>query len=738
MKTRSKDSQLHIVILLLLLVTIAAYLQVLRADFVNYDDDRYVTENPHVQSGLTAEGFKWAFNIGYEGNWTPLTWISHMLVRQIFGPGPAGPHAVNLLMHVANTLLLLLVLYRMTRSLWKSAFVAALFAVHPMNVESVAWVAERKDVLSTLFWLLTMWAYVRYSEVPNSKRFAVMLVFFALGLMSKPTLMTLPFVLLLLDYWPLGRWADAPRHERWRLVRQKLPLFAMSLASSVVAYLAQQRGGAIRTVAELPLSSRITNALTAYVSYVAKMFWPAKLAVFYPHPGDTPIWHVLAAVVILAAVTALAIRSARSHPYLIVGWLWYLAVLVPMIGLVQFGSQVMSDRFTYVPFIGLFIMIAWRLSESMGVRRHGRMGVGHAHTSLLTAVSLAMVVVLAVCTWRQTGYWRDSVTFWKHTLAVTTGNYTAHFNLGRAYGKLGRYPEEVAEYKQTIRINPNYIKAHNNLGIAYGKLGRYPEEVAEYKQAIRINPDYAMAHFNLGIAYGKLGRYAEAADEYKQTIRTTPDYPDAHYNLGTAYGKLGRYVEEIAEYKQAIRISPDYPDAHYNLGVAYSRLGRYAMAIDAFKQAIRINPDHTNAQYNLGIVYGKLGRYAEAVDAYKQAVRISPDDAHAYYNLGYACGVLGRFAEAVDAYKQTIRINPDYAEAHYNLGNAYGQLGRYAEAVDAFKQAIRIAPDDVSAHLNLGFASVLLGNRTQALDEYKILKRLDPARANRLFDNIYK
>lgn len=590
MKKQGRDSRLQIVLLLLLLVTFAAYLPALRADFVNFDDEPYVTANPHVQSGLTWKEIPWAFNVGYLGNWHPLTWMSHMLDCQLFGLRPAGPHAVNLLLHLANTLLLLVLLRRVTGSLWRSAFVAALFAVHPMHVESVAWVAERKDVLSTLFWLLTMWAYVRYTEVRSRSRYAVVLVSFALGLMSKPTLVTLPLILLLFDYWPLGRWADAPRDARWRLVREKLPLFAMSAAASVVTFLAQQRGGGVRTMTELSLSSRLGNAPMAYANYIGKMLWPAKLAVFYPHPVSIPAWQVLAAVVLLVAVTVLVVRSAHSRPYLLMGWLWYLAVLVPMIGLVQVGRQAMADRYTYVSFIGLFVMIAWGVSDGLRAWVQRRGGAGRPGTSLLAAVSLVVIVVLAGCTWRQAGLWRDSVTLWKHALSVTGGSSLAYYNLGTAYAKNGNYAEAIEASKQAIRLNPDYADAYNNLGAAYGRLGKYAEAVEALKQAIRVNPNSADAHFNLGADYHRLGRFAEAADAYRQAIRLNPNDADAHYALGNACGELGRAAEAVASFKQAIRLRPDFAMAHLNLGITYAAMGDQNSALGEYRTLQRLDP----------------------------------------------------------------------------------------------------------------------------------------------------
>lgn len=565
MKRWNQVSQYQVAAILLL-VTTAAYLQVFRAGFVNYDDESYVTANPHVQSGLTAEGFKWAFNVGYEGNWHPVTWISHMLDCQLFDLSPIGPHAANLLLHLANTLLLLLILSRMTGSLWRSAFVAALFAVHPLHVESVAWVAERKDVLSTLFWFLTMWAYVRYAESPSLKWYGVVTIFFALGLMSKPTLVTLPLVLLLLDYWPLGRWSEASRRERWRLVWQKLPLFAMSLASGVMTYVAQHEGGAIRTAIELPLLSRIANALVAYLSYIGKMLWPAKLAVFYPHPVSVPVWHVLAAILFVVTVTALVIRSAGSRPYLVVGWLWYLIVLAPMIGLVQVGDQAIADRYTYVSLIGLFIAIAWGIAERMGEWGKGRMGDPDLpvrpfpHSPILCLPALLVILTLAVCTWRQTGYWTDSVKLWTHTLAVTTGNAVGHYNLGLELQTLGRTEEAVDQYEQAIRMNPNDAEARNNLGAAYGALGRIDEAIDEYKQAIGINPDYANAHNGLGAAYGQLGETRKAVDAFKEAIRLDPDLAEAQVNLAVALLADGRLAEAWDQVTVCDERSLELPD----------------------------------------------------------------------------------------------------------------------------------------------------------------------------------
>ncbi len=660
MKRNGRNYQVHMVIAVLALVTVLAYLPVLHADFINFDDELYVTLNPHVQSGLTADSLKWAFNIGYEGNWTPLTWISHMLVRQVFGPGPAGPHAVNLFLHVANVILLLLVLNRMTKSLWKSAFVAALFAVHPIHVESVAWVVERKDVLSGIFWLLTMWAYVRYSEIPSLKRYAVIIVCFALGLMSKPTLVTLPLVLLLLDYWPLGRWADASSRERLRLVWQKVPLCIMTAVACILTYTAGESGG-ILAMNRLPLFFRIDNAVVSYVSYVGKMLWPAKLAVLYPYRHSLPMGHVASAIAILVVVTLLVIRSATKRPYLPVGWFWYLIVFTPMIGVLQVGEQAIADRYAYIPFMGLYIIIVWGLSDVFSRRV--------ASSPRLRIIPMIVILVLAGCTWRQAGYWHDSVTLWTHALAVTTNNAVAHYSLGNAYKDLGESAEAVPEYEQAVSINPRYAKAYNNLGVVYFDLGRNADAVNAYKQAIRIKRDYPDAYYNLGIAYHELGKSKEAVGAYVQATRFRPNDPDAHYNLGSAYFEIGKSAEAIGEYQNVIRIMPGNADAYFNLGNAYGKLGRYAEAVDAYRQAIQINPDYADAHYNLADAYARLGRYVDAAEEYRQVIRINPGDAEAHFLLGIVYCRMGSKAVAQHEYETLKELAPPLANKLFDFIN---------------------------------------------------------------------
>ena len=476
--------------LFLVVATLGTYGDLINHQFINYDDDVYVTDNPPVQSGLTFSGLSWAFTTMHSGNWHPLTWLSHMLDCQLFGLNPGEHHLTNVVFHVANSLLLFLWFLYFTRSLGCSFLVAVLFALHPMHVQSVAWVAERKDVLSTFFWLLTMWAYVWYAERPRLTRYVLILVCFSLGLMAKPMLVTLPFVLLLLDYWPLGRLSlkgsaaveasskSGSRVANNRLVYEKLPLFVIAAFSSVVTVYAQKEAGAVWTFQTLPFANRIANAMVAYVSYLGKMFWPAHLAVFYPLSSHTlPIWQALAAGLVLVVLSLLALRLARRHPYLLVGWLWYLCTLLPVIGLVQVGEQAMADRYTYVPFIGLFIVLVWGMAD-LAAR-------WHAPRFLLPVGAGVVLSALMICTWVQVRYWRDSITLYEHSLEVTRSNSLIHNNLGMALAAQGKMDQAEAHYAEALRLNPDNARAHNNLGMALAAQGKMDQAEAHYAEADR-------------------------------------------------------------------------------------------------------------------------------------------------------------------------------------------------------------------------------------------------------------
>jgi tetratricopeptide (TPR) repeat protein len=536
----------------LVALTLLTYSGVLSNGFVNYDDGVYVAANPHVQNGLRGDAPAWAFTATANSNWHPVTWLSHMLDVQLFGLDASKHHATSLLLHAANVLLLFLLLVRMTGALWRPAFAAALFAVHPLGVESVAWIAERKNVLSTLFWLLTTLAWLRWLERKTVSRYALVVSLFALGLMAKPMLVTLPFTLMLFDYWPLKRTSGRP------LVGEKIPLFAMAAVSSVVTVAVQHGGGALKTLERFSLSQRVANAVLAYVGYLGKTVWPASLAVFYPYPriGLMSIG-VAAAAVLLAAVTGFAISRASKRPYLAVSWLWYLGTLVPVIGIVQAGEQSMADRYTYVPLIGIFVALSWGLGELKSLSRPAAIAI--------KAGAACSIAVLLILTRAQAATWSGSESLFRHALAVTADNWTAHNNLGGLYVEQGRTAEAVAEFEETIRIRPGFAEGHYNLALALGKTGRSPESIEHYDEALRLKPDYQEARYNFGNALMRAGRLTEAIDEYEKALALKADDANAHNNLAIALGRTGRRPEAIEHYREALRLNPNLDAARENL-----------------------------------------------------------------------------------------------------------------------------------------------------------------------------
>ncbi|MBI3607391.1 MAG: tetratricopeptide repeat protein [Nitrospirae bacterium] len=520
-----------LLVLFLIVGTVAVFWQVESHGFINYDDPGYVTKNPHIRQGFTRESLTWALTATYFSNWHPLTWLSYMLDYRLFGDNPRGYHVVNVGLHAANTVLLFVVLRRMTGVLWPSVFVAALFGIHPMHVESVVWVAERKDVLSTLFWLLAMGAYARYAERPRAASYVLVLACFALGLMAKPMVVTLPFVFLLLDYWPLQRFAVAAGRRIMlppaALIVEKMPFFALVAASSVITYVAQVSGGAVASLEKFPLSIRLMNAAVSYLEYIHKMVWPFALSLRYPHPGHAlPLWQALGAAVLLVLISIGVCRQMRQRPYLVVGWFWYVGTLVPVIGLVQVGEQAMADRYTYLPFIGLFIILAWGVWEILNRWQFLR--------PVLTALAAVLLAVLMVTTWFQVRYWRDSVTLYEHSLAVTSGDFLLHYNLANELRERGDLDAAVGHYAASIRANPTFAEAYTNAGPILAGQGRVDEAIACYAAALKLKPDLAEAHNNLGILLAQAGRTDEAIDEFSAAVRIKPELSDAQRNLQVA------------------------------------------------------------------------------------------------------------------------------------------------------------------------------------------------------------
>jgi len=651
---------------ILFILTLLLFSRVLSRDFefVNYDDPDYVTKNPHVQAGLNAAGVRWAMTAGVASNWHPLTWMSHMLDWSWWQDDARGHHAMSGLLHALNAALAFLALRRLTGAFWASALCAALFAWHPLRVESVAWVAERKDVLSGFFWFASLWAYAGYVERRRANAsstggfYALALVTFALGLMAKPMLVTLPCVLLLLDLWPLRRWtvpirSTAPSSASLgSLLVEKLPFFALSVASSLITYRVQKAGGSVTEA--LDFSARIANAFVALVRYLGKFVCPFDLAVLYPHPGHWPTAKVAAAVGIVAGLTALAWWQRRRRPWVAVGWLWFLGTLVPVIGLVQVGLQSMADRYTYLPMLGVQIAVLWTLTEFVTTPVARR-----------NAAVVAATVLLgwAARTWNQLGVWRNSGTLFTHAIAVTTDNYVAYDNRGLYLYQHGRVDEALADYRRALAIDPRYMNANNNLGHALAEAGRPADGLPFYRAALAAAPTHLEVRNNLANALSDLGQLDEAMLHYDYVLARQPEHANALNGSAVVLAMRGQPKEAKARLEHALRIAPDNASAHNNLGNVCSMLGHTDDAIVHYRRATELNPKDAHAFVLIGSLVNQQQKFAEAAENFRRAATIAPNDAEAHAQLGLALARIGQRPEALRELRAALQLRPDYADA---------------------------------------------------------------------------
>ena len=635
----------------LALAVVWLYAPVRDFPFITFDDPEYVTRNPHVRGGLGWSGVVWAFTQPYAANWHPLTWLSHMLDWSLYGAWAGGHHLTSVVLHALSTVVLLAALVRLTRAPWESAVAAALFALHPLRVESIAWVSERKDVLSTLGWVTAMLAYARYAERPSLGRYLAVAAAFAAGLLAKPMVVTLPAALLLLDAWPLGR----PAREGWRrLVVEKVPLFALSAVAAIVTYRVQAGAGAVASLEHQPFAARVENALLAYVSYLGKTLWPSGLAAFYPPPDDFAITAVIGAAAVLLAMTAVALWQWRARPYLLVGWLWFLGTLVPVIGIVHAGDQAMADRFTYVPSIGLGLMSAWALGEP--ARRTPR------SWWVATAAVAVAITLWSIRTREQLQTWRDSRALYTHALAVTTGNHLAHGNLGLLLLEERRVDDAMAHFRAAVAARAGSPKAHVNLGVGLAALGHRDEAIVEYETAVRLDPRLPVAHYNLALELGELGRLDEAVGHYEEAIRHDPEYPLPHVNLGLILANRGRFAEAIVHYRAAIALDPELYSAYNNLAVALERTGAIDEALEAYALAVRMQPNDPRARFNLASALLGHGKAEDAAAQYREVVRIDPSILEAHAALGEALAASGDREGAVSAFRRALVGRPDWPE----------------------------------------------------------------------------
>jgi len=573
-------------------MTLVVFWPVTSCDFLNYDDPDYFTANPHVLSGLTSANIAWAFTTGYKSSWQPLTWMSLMLDTELFGKNPAGPHFTNLVFHSVNAAILFLLFWKLTSALWRSAFVAALFALHPLHVESVAWISERKDVLSTFFALLALLSYAHYAKENCRRVFWFALFFFALGLMAKPMLVTLPFVMLLLDCWPLQRFTiHNLRLTASRLASEKIPFFALSAVSCAITFYEQQRSGAVATLVKFSMGERIENAFVSYARYLGKTFWPDPLAIPYPHPGHWELSLVACSVALVFGLSAIAILMAWRFPFVFTGWFWFAGTLVPVIGLVQVGNQAMADRYTYLPLTGIFIIFVWSLNEYCANRRLPKQ---------LAGVSAAIILcATAVQARSQIFYWQNSGTLFRHALAVTKNNFAAYDNLGTYLYRQGQMPEALDCFQKSLEINPDDADTFYNLGNVFIKMGRVDEAINNYRRSLAIDPNNAEALGNLGSALAEKKQFDEAISCFQKALQLNPDSVGTHYNLATAFAIVNRFPEAAQQYREVIRLVPDNSQIYTMLGDALVRQGQLAAAVQNYQTALRLKSDDARTMAKL-------------------------------------------------------------------------------------------------------------------------------------------
>jgi len=694
-------SQLGAVICVALaLGTLALYLPVRHNGFTNFDDDGYITGNTRINTGLNWSNIVWGFTHVTEGYWIPLTWISHMLDCQMFGLNAGGHHLVSVLFHIANTLLLFGWLNQLTGARWRSAFVAALFAWHPMHVESVAWACERKDVLSAFFWLLALITYSHYVKArsaANAARatlnYGLALFFFACGLMSKPMVVTLPCVLLLVDFWPLQRFAPGRPEFNLKklaaLLLEKIPFFALAAIGSAIGFLTQTVGGA---VSGDTFSFRLMNALGSYVRYISKLFWPTDLAVFYPFPTHGMLLMAMVGVALLGACSVAFILLSRRWPYLFAGWLWFLGTLVPVIGIIQAGSQSMADRFSYIPSVGLFILVTWGVADFFEARQV---------KIVPTVAAIAVLVGCVVLTSRQITYWRNSITLFSHAIDVTSDNYVAYALVGQALDADGRDDEALPYCRRAVEIYPDYPPGEFFYGVVLWKDSDTAEASNYLNTAVVMNPRDPIFEYKFGEYLAAYGSQDNAAARFSAAIADRPDFAEAHNALGKTYLKQGKLPQAATELSQAAAFQPGNAQFHYDLGTVLFALSQPAQAITQFSQAVQLKPDFAQAHENLAVALASQGQLDLAIPHFSEVAQLQPHDPDAWFNLGFAYLNDHQPAQAATQFSQELRLTPNDTRAHYRLAEALAEENQLAQAVQEYRQTLRLAPDFSQAQKEL-------------------------------------
>ncbi|MGD0209444.1 MAG: tetratricopeptide repeat protein [Desulfomonilia bacterium] len=620
------------IVLLIIVSILLVYAQVGSHDFINFDDQLYVTDNPIVKAGITWNGITWAFSFSDRTYWHPLTWFSHMVDCELFGLNPGKHHLVNVFLHIINSILLFLVFMMMTGTLWRSAFVAFLFALHPINVDSVAWIAERKNLLSTLFCMLTIMAYIYYSRRPSFYKYILILFVFMLGLLSKPMLISIPFVLLLLDFWPLKRInfdslltrehisigvsneRRAQRTQALKLIIEKIPLLILSLVIICTSIISFQHHSDVISSNLISIKLRMANALVSYVTYIGKLIWPRNLTIYYPFPAGLPLWEVVGASVFLCVATILAGLYAKKFPYLIVGWLWYLGTLVPVSGLIQVGLwPAMAERWVYIPAIGLFMLVAWLIPDLVSEFRFKNLA--------LSTLAIMVICILMILTWKQTGYWKNDFTLFSHALQVNERNSVAYSNLGDYYISINKPGEAIEYYDKSVEINPYDPLVQNNFAIALLKEGRYEESIKYFKKAILSYPRDPQLYSGLGSAFAHQNRNTEAIEYFSKSLDIDPSNAEVHFDLAYILSEERRFDEAIINFKKVLSINSSHVGALFGLSAAYSKKKDYNAAMTLLKKILDIQPDNPNIYYNIACIYAKMNKADESITWLNDAVQ---------------------------------------------------------------------------------------------------------------------
>jgi tetratricopeptide (TPR) repeat protein len=727
LKLKTGKSDLHgaLACAVLLFGTFLVFHRALQNGFLDLDDPDYVTQNAHVKNGVTLAGIKWAFVSGASANWHPVTWISLMLDAQCYGDFAQGYHFTNILLHALNAALAFLALRKLTGAFWPSAFCAALFAWHPLRVESVAWIAERKDVLSGSFFWLTLLAYASFAQRFTSPAglqtpakyktpYIAALLLFALGLMSKPMLVTVPFLLLLLDYWPLQRLNSSTLQ---RLVTEKIPFLTVSMASCIITFLVQKNWGAV--VESQSLGNRLTNAIISVVRYLESFIWPANLAVVYSLPNHWPFFIVAAAVMFVICVSTLAVVQLHRRPWLFVGWFWFMGMLVPVIGFVQVGLQAMADRYTYLPIIGLQLALIWTLAE-----------VRFSRLQLLKPFAVAAALVACIFqTEVQIAFWKNPDSLYEHALVATQRNYLAECYLGTTLLNENRFPEAELHFQQALKLKPDFSDARFKLGVTLAQSGHDNAALAVYGDLLKQNPRHALTDYNIGIILLGQNHPAAAIPHFQNTLARKPDYDAALVALGTAEAKLGNADLAVSYFKQSLELKPDNAVAEYNFANTLNDLHRDDEAVGHYEKALRIDPDFEDARCNYGNALGALGRPAEARDQFRRALVLNPKNSSACFGLAVASEDLGKVSEAAICYRRAIALAPDNVQANYNLATILLNQNHPADALTYFQSTAGLQPENDSAFLGMGLAEEKLGHADAAISHYHRAVKLAPKSA---------